>query len=142
MRKAVGVIASALIGVLGIPLLAADPPPADYQNAMKALGAAMQAVAKAAAANDNMDFETLVKSAKAMHDPFKVVITFWDLKKSSAPLGWAKAGDKNAYDLETAAALEEAEGVEYAMKELQAQCAACHERHREKGPDGGFLIRY
>ena len=141
MRKFAALIALGFVGVFSLTLVAADPPPADYQAAMKALGAAMAAIAKGAQATE-MDYDALIKSAKSMHDPFKVTETFWDLKKSSAPVGWARAGNKNAFDLETAASLGSDEGVQFALKELGGQCAACHEKHREKGADGGWLIKY
>jgi cytochrome c556 len=139
MRKTIGGTALGLVGMFGITLLAADKPPDDYQKAMKSLGALMQAVAKASA---GQDFEAIAKSAGDMKDPFKVAETFWDLRKTSDALQWAKNGSKNVGDLETAAKLDSPEGVQYALKELQGQCAACHEKHREKAADGSFEIKY
>lgn len=140
MRRFAALITLGFVGVFSLTLLAADPPPPDYQAAMKTLGSAFSAVTKDAQAKE-MDYDAIIKAAKSMHDPFKVVETYWDLKKSSAPLAWARAGNKNAFDLETAASLGSDEGVQFALKELQGQCAACHDRHREKGADG-YLIKY
>lgn len=141
MRTSVVLVTLGLVGVFSLTIVASDPPPADYQAAMKTLGAAMQTVAKDAAAKE-MDFDALVAAAKLMADPFKVTATFWDLKKTSDALEWAKTGGMKAFDLQTAAALGSEEGVQFALKELQTQCGACHARHREQMPDKSFQIKY
>ena len=137
MRKPVLAAALSLIMVFGVLTSAAEAPPESYVNAMKSVAAALQNVNKAMKTEN---FKDVVTAADAMKPGFEVVKTYWDIKKVATPLGWAKDGIKAIGDLQTAAALDSKEGVEYALKELTATCMSCHTAHREKMPDGTFGI--
>src|SRR3977135_409438 len=104
---------------------------------MKSVAAALQNVTKAVK-EDN--FADVVKAAEAMKPGFEVVRVYWDIKKVATPLAWAKDGIKAIGDLQTAAALDSKEGVDFALKELTGTCMSCHTAHREKMPDGTFGI--
>jgi cytochrome c556 len=133
-RFVVGVL---LVGSLGFNLFAADKPPADYQKAMKDLGAFSEAIAKAVAAENYDDVATLAKAAVS---DFQVAGMYWKAKAPDA-FKAATAGEKAATDLAVVAGLKSKEGVEYSAKEVTAVCMGCHDAHRQALPDGTFEIK-
>src|SRR5213593_3051762 len=111
MRKPVVAAALSLMAAFGVIISAAEAPPENYSQAMKSVAAALQNVNKAVKADN---FADVVKAAEAMKPGFEVVRVYWDIKKVATPLARAKDGIKAIGDLQTAAALDSKEGVDFA----------------------------
>lgn len=137
MRHGSTCLALVLAGVVGLQVRAADKPPADYQAAMKDLGAFAQGIDRAVMADD---FAAVSKYASAVKGDFELVEKFWNAKAQDAAK-IAQAGGKAAADLSAVADVKSREGVEYAVKQIRDLCATCHMAHRETMPDGTFQIK-
>jgi cytochrome c556 len=137
MRRWSTCIALSFIGVFGLAVRAADKPPADYQTAMKDLGAFAEGIDKTVKADD---FDTVAKLADAVKGDFEVAEKYWTNKSPDATK-IAQTGGKLAVDLSAVANVKSREGVEYAVKQITDLCAGCHMAHRETMPDGTFQIK-
>jgi hypothetical protein len=139
MRNAFAAAVIGLVGLSGLAVVnAGEKPPAAFVKAMKTLNAAVQGMAKASSSGIYTDVKT---DAAAARDALDVVVQFWDTKKNASAMDFAKEAIKATSDLETAAGEESREGVEFALKQIQGNCAACHAAHREALPDGTFEIK-
>ena len=137
MRHQITCAALVFVGVVGLEVRAADKPPADYQAAMKDLGAFAQGIDKAVKADD---FAAVSKYAGAVKSDFEVVEKFWNTKAPEAAK-IAQSGGKFAADLGAVADVKSREGVEFAVTQITDLCATCHTAHRERMPDGTFQIK-
>ncbi len=133
MRRLYFVTTCVLVASMAVAVRAAEKPPADFQKAMKDLGAAMGALSKPGAAED---YELGKTQGRAAKDAFAVVVKFWSSKGTTDAVKLAETGAKAAADLYVSADLSSAEGIQAAMKDMGATCAACHTAHREKTADG------
>ncbi len=133
MRRLIFVTTCVLVASMAGALRAAEKPPADFQKAMKDLGAAMGALSKPGAAEDYALAKTQGQSAK---DAFAVVVRFWIQKGTTDAVKLAETGAKAVADLLVSADLSSTEGIQAAMKDMGGTCAACHTAHREKTADG------
>jgi hypothetical protein len=127
-----------LLGSLGVLLFAAEKPPQDYQQAMRALGAFAQGISKAVEAED---YDAITKYATSAKDAFSVVEAYWSKKSDADALKAAQEGVKAAADLGVTANLKSKEGAEYSAKLIRDLCMGCHTAHREKAADGSFEIK-
>jgi hypothetical protein len=130
-------LALVFVAVFGLQVRAADKPSADYQKAMKDLGAFAQSIDKAVMADD---FDAVAKLAASAQADFEVVEKFWTSKAQDATK-LAQNGAKAAADLGVVAGLKSHEGIVYSAKEITDLCATCHMVHRETMPDGTFQIK-
>ncbi len=133
MRRLSLALTCLLVASLTVATRAAEKPPADFQKAMKDLGAAMGALAKPGASED---FALATKQAQASKDAFAVVVKYWNAKGAADAVKLADTGAKGAADLLVSASLSSSEGIQAAMKDMGATCQACHTAHREKTADG------
>lgn len=133
MRRLYFVTTCVLVASMAVAVRAAEKPPADYQKAMKDLGAAMGALSKPGAAED---FALGKQQAQASKDAFAVTLKYWNAKGAADAIKLAETGGKAAADLYVSADLSSTEGIQAAMKDMGATCAACHTAHREKTADG------
>jgi mono/diheme cytochrome c family protein len=124
-------------GMIGLVVEAAEKPTAEYQKAMKDLGAFAAGIDKAITAED---YETIQKLAVSAREAFAVAEAYWTGRSEEAKQ-WAGAGGKSAADLNVVAGFKSKEGVEFSASEVKGSCAACHTAHREAQPDGSFLIK-
>ena len=139
MRNGFAAAVIGLVGLFGLAVVhAGEKPPAAFVKSMKALNAAVQVMAKASTSGD---YSQVKENAAAAKEALSIVVEFWDTKKNASATGFAKDAIKASSDLETAAALDSSEGVAFALKEIQSNCAACHAAHREALPDGTFEIK-
>ncbi len=122
-----------LVFSLSVGVGAAEKPPADFQKAMKDLGAAMGALSKPGATED---FELAKKCGQSSKDAFAVVVKFWNQNGAADAVKLAETGAKAAADLYVSADLSSSEGIQAAMKDMGGTCQACHQAHREKTADG------
>jgi hypothetical protein len=130
-------VALVFVAVFGLQVRAAEKPPADYQKAMKDLGAFAQGIDKAVMADD---FDAVEKYAAAVKADFEVVENYWT-KKAPDAAKIAQTGGKAAEDLAVVAGLKSHEGIVYSAKQITDLCATCHMAHRETMPDGTFQIK-
>ena len=133
MRRLYFVTTCLLVASMAVAVRAAEKPPADFQKAMKDLGAAMGALAKPGASEEYAQAKTHAQSSK---DAFAVVVKYWNAKGAADAIKLADTGAKAAADLFVSADLSSSEGIQAAMKDMGATCAACHTAHREKTADG------
>ncbi|MEQ1896230.1 MAG: hypothetical protein ABL971_02445 [Vicinamibacterales bacterium] len=133
MRRLYFVSTCLLVASMAVAVRAAEKPPADFQKAMKDLGGAMGALSKPGASED---FALAKDQARASKDAFAVVVKFWSSKGTTDAVKLAETGAKAAADLFVSADLSSSEGIQAAMKDMGATCAACHTAHREKTADG------
>jgi len=112
---------------------AAEKPTAEYQKAMKDLGATMAALGKPGASED---FELVKTQGAAAKDAFAVTLKYWNAKGAPDAIKMSDTGAKAVADLLVSANLSSAEGVVAAMKDMGGTCQACHQAHREKTAEG------
>lgn len=133
MRRLYFVTTCLLVAGMAVAVRAAEKPPVDYQKAMKDLGGAMGALSKPGAAEDFALAKTQGQAAKAA---YAVVLKFWSAKGTTDAVKLSETGAKAVSDLLVSADLSSTEGIQAAMKDMGATCAACHMAHREKTADG------
>ena len=133
MRHLYLVTTCLLVASMAVAVRAAEKPPAEFQKAMKDLGGAMGALSKPGAVED---FALVKKQGQAAKEAFAVVVKFWSSKGTTDAVKLAETGAKAVADLNVSADLSSTEGVQAAMKDMGATCAACHTAHREKTADG------
>ncbi len=138
MRKTLG-CGMVLTLLVGISVAAGEKPPADFQQAMKDSGAAMQKIAKDAEAKD---FGAIAASAANLKKGFAGPIgKYWTEKKNEAGLRKCSEAHAAADVLEKAAIAKNEMQVADARKVLQATCGSCHTAHREQLPDKTYEIK-
>lgn len=125
------------LSVVTLVVEAAEKPPADYQKAMKDLGAFAGGIDGAIATEDYDRIATLAVSAR---EAFVVAERYW-ADRSSEAKELARNGGKQSADLEVMAGQKSKEGAEFAAGEVKSVCEPCHSAHRDPQPDGTFLIK-
>jgi hypothetical protein len=139
MRNAFAAAVIGFLGTFGVAALGGgEKPPESFVNAMKTLNRSIDGITKATASGD---FASVKKDAAAARQALDLVVEFWDTKKNASATGFARDAIQATSDLETAADQDSAEGVEFALKQIQSNCSACHKAHREALPNGGFEIK-
>lgn len=128
MRGRLWAAAVCAVVVVGFTAMAAEKPSAEYQKAMKDLGAANASLRINATAKDYVAVE---KDAATLKAAFTVADTFWTAKKADDAIKMSKDGLKASIDLDTAAKAKSDEGIAAAQKIVGGTCAACHAAHRE-----------
>jgi hypothetical protein len=137
MRQQLWFAVFAGVAMLGLVAVAAEKPPADYQKAMKDLGAVAGSLDKAVAAED---WDGLAMLGATAREAFVVAERYWDGKNADAK-ELARTGGKQSQDLISVAGQKSKEGAEFSASELKAVCGSCHKDHREAQPDGSFMIK-
>jgi cytochrome c556 len=133
------VVGALIAGQLGLAVFAAEKPPADYQKAMKDLGAFASGIDKAI--NDE-DYETVTKLALSAADAFAVAEKYWNDKKDEKAAQMASTGGKAAADLNVVSTtFKSKEGAAYSAKAVTETCEGCHSLHRQALGDGSFEIK-
>jgi cytochrome c556 len=137
MRRS-GVLAVTFVAAMSLMVLAAEKPPAEYQNAMKAIGGAQMSM------RGNIktkNYEGIARDAAAMKAALATVEQWWAARKTDDAVQAARAAVKSASDLEAAATARNDEGIVSAQGALGATCMGCHTAHRERLADGTFEIK-
>lgn len=139
MRKTLGFGITVAVWLFGLSVLANEKPPADYQQAMKDSGAAMQKIAKDAEAKD---YTAIAAGAASLKKIFMGPIgKYWTEKKNEDGLKKCTDAHNAADALEKAAVAKNDTQIADARKALQGTCGACHTAHREQLPDKTFEIK-
>ncbi len=107
--------------VLGAGVQAGETP-ADHRQAMRVIGAGVQAMLQPGATDD---LEFAGRIAPALRDALATVERFW-IGRDPLALTHTGPAIKAVQDLDVALEFGSIEGVVVAMKDLQCTCAACH----------------
>lgn len=136
-----GAVVAIVVGGFWV-LSAAEKPPDDYKKAMTTLATFVQDMSKPDASED---FPLAKKYVPIVRDAFADVEKYWTDRNADRQffpeINTAREGIKLASDMGVAANLSSAEGVAAAVKDISGRCQPCHDAHREKAPDGTFLIK-
>lgn len=101
----------------------------------------------AAAANGKMqksietDLAVTAASAVEVKTAFKAIEDFWAKRGVADAQGFSKAIQTAADEVHAAAKAGNKEQAMAAAKQIGANCQGCHKVHREKGPDGNWLLK-
>jgi nitrate/TMAO reductase-like tetraheme cytochrome c subunit len=138
MRGRSGWLALGLAAALGLAVAASEKASDSYIKNMKDTNAAAQSLRKNVEAKD---YDGVAKDAATLKTLFSTTEEFWTKRNAEDAVTAAKAGVKNATDLETAAKAKDAAAVADAAKAVNATCKTCHDAHRERLPDGTSEIK-
>jgi cytochrome c556 len=129
----------AVVGALGISLMAANEKPSTaMQEVMKANAATNTTARAAEKAND---YDTLLKDAGTYRANMAYIDAYFTHKKLDAAATIAKNGLKGAMDLEAAATAKDAAAVAKAMAAVTGTCGGCHKQFREQLADKSYEIK-
>ena len=138
MRNAMRLAGLSLL-VVGLSALANEKPPADFQQAMKENGAALQKLAKDVEAKD---FDAIAAGAGTLKKNFSGPIgKYFTDKKMDDALKQCTAAFQASDGLEKAAKAKNEMQVADARRAVQGTCGGCHMAHREQLPDKSYEIK-
>ena len=137
MRNRWTIATCSFVALFGWSVATAEKPPENFQKAMKDIGGSLQAANKAIQAED---LQAVADNAGKIVEAFTVVEKYW-IGKADDAVKASQIASKAASDMRVAATLMSADGVVFSNKELTDTCAPCHTAHREKMPDGTFMIK-
>jgi hypothetical protein len=101
----------------------------------------------AAAANGKLqkivtsDLAAAAPLAAEVKDAFKQIEDFWAKHKVADAQTFAKNVQQAADEVAAAAKTGNQQDAMAAAKKIGANCQGCHAAHRDKGPDGSFIIK-
>jgi mono/diheme cytochrome c family protein len=87
------------------------------------------------------DMASVPADAEKLVDLFDEVEAYWIVRNVEDAQEWALNVGEAADELGEAAGRGDAAAAREALKNAQANCAACHQAHRVKGSDGGFNFK-
>jgi hypothetical protein len=109
----------------------------DYPALMKAAVAANGGLQKSVASDPGSVADNAMKTKEA----FAKIEAFWAKKNASDAVTFAKNIEADADDAHAAAMAGKADDASAAAKKIGANCGGCHAAHRDKAPDGSFVIK-
>ncbi len=145
------VLASAVVaGAVMVAAQGATPPPAaavpttkawadaDLEKLMKEVNATVGMLRKSV---DGQNAEMAKQQSDKMEELFEQVDDFWTARNVKDASEWADDAAEHAEHVEDAV-----DGKDFAkaaehLKMLQSMCATCHQKYRDKAPDGGYRIK-
>jgi cytochrome c556 len=129
----------AVVGALGISVMAANEKPSTAMMEVMKANAATNTTARAAEKAN--DYATLIKDAGTYRANLAYIDAYFTHKKLDAAATIAKSGLKGAMDLEAAATAKDAAGVAKAMAAVTGTCGGCHKQFREQLADKTYEIK-
>ena len=129
----------AVVGALGISLVAANEKPSTAMMEVMKANAATNTTARAAEKAN--DYATLLKDAGTYRANMAYIDAYFTHNKLDAAATIAKSGLKGAMDLEAAATAKDAAGVAKAMAAVTGTCGGCHKQFREQLADKTYEIK-
>jgi cytochrome c556 len=129
----------AIVTLLGLTATANEKPPADFQQAMKDNGAALQKLGKDVEAKD---YDAVASGAATFKKNFMGPVGkyFTDHKMEDALKKCTEAYTA-ADNLEKAAKAKNDTELAESRTALQRSCGSCHTAHREQLPDKTYEIK-
>lgn len=116
----------------------AEAPTAAYVKTMKDIGAAQAALRTHTTAKD---YDNIATDAAALKTLFDATRAFWQPRDAADAIGFVTTAAKATDDLAAAAKSKNDDGITSASRALGGTCGGCHGAHRERQPDGTFLIK-
>ena len=110
----------------------------DLDKMMKEIGGAVGATRKAI---DGQNAEIAKTNAAKMGTLFADVQAFWKSRNVADAADTAGEAMKHAKAVEAAVDAKDFTKAAESAKTLQGQCASCHMKYRDKGPDGQYRIK-
>jgi hypothetical protein len=139
------VLMGALALGIGLAARASEKPNEEYVQAMKTLKTVAEGLPKSLAAEDHAAMDQLVIAARPA---LGVLEKYWTDRKDEDALATAQKASKAISEISVSVHLLTAgpnllavEGAQESIKNFVAACAACHAAHREKLPDGSYVIK-
>ena len=126
------------IGFAVVPSAQAPMSEEDYDKTMKAVGATAGSMRKNLQA---MAADAVAADAKKMVDLQKANLAFWTARKAQDATEWAQAALNQAQAVEKAATAKNMDAAAEPMKMLMGTCTQCHDKYRDKAPDGTYIIK-
>jgi hypothetical protein len=131
--------------LIGLAARASEKPTAEYVKAMKTLQTVAEGLPKSLAAEDHEAMDRLVIDARPA---LAVLEKYWGDRQVEDALLTAQKASKAIAEISVAAHLMTSgpnllavEGAQESIKSFAAACTACHAAHREKLPDGSYVIK-
>jgi hypothetical protein len=110
----------------------------DYDKAMKAVGATFGSMRKNLEAKAA---DALAADAKKMVDLQKGNVAFWTGRKAQDATEWAQAALNHAQAVDKAVMAKNMDAAAEGIKMLGGTCAQCHNKYRDKAPDGTYILK-
>ena len=109
----------------------------EYQPLMRSAAAANGKLQKTV----GTDLAAAAPLAVEVKDAFKQIEDFWAKHKVADAQTFAKNVQQAADEVAAAAKAGNQHEAAAAAKKIGANCQGCHTAHRDKGPDGKFVIK-
>lgn len=139
MRKILACAVTVAVLHFGLFAVANEKPPADFQQAMKDIGAAMQKIGKDVEAKD---YEAIATGAATLKKNFMGPVgKYWTEKKDDDGLKQCTEAFNASDGLEKAAKARDDMAIANARKAVGGTCASCHKAHRVQLPDKTYEIK-
>lgn len=141
-RRLGWMVTTGMVVVMAAGLVrAAEKPPAEHINAMKAFNAANGKLRPLLAA-ETKDFAAIAAVAAEWQGPAEYITKFWGGRNAEVGTKTAAEVNKAVADLAAAAKASDATAAAAAGKILGSSCRTCHTAHRtERLPDGTYEIK-
>jgi hypothetical protein len=149
-RSFLGIALAALLGAVTIAAQGAPPQPApsgvttsktwtdaDLERLMKEISSTV-ALLRKSIDGQNVDAK---EQADKIEMLFEDVDDFWNARNVDEAQDFADDAAEHAEHIEDAVDGKDFVKAAEHLKLLQAQCASCHGKFRDKGPDGQFRIK-
>jgi cytochrome c556 len=111
---------------------------ADYQAAMKGAAGAVGRLKKDI---DAKSAEDAAKDAQEVAANYRKMGGYWKAHSVDDAMDLCKAGFAAANAVSKAAAAGNMDEAAAQFKTLTGTCGGCHKAHRDKAPDGSFIIK-
>jgi cytochrome c556 len=126
------------VGFAVVPSAQAPMSEEEYDKAMKAVGTTFGSMRKNLAAKAT---DALAADAKKMVDLQKGNVAFWTGRKAKDATEWAQAALNHAQAVDKAVTAKNMDAAEEGVKMLGGTCTQCHDKYRDKAPDGTYIIK-
>jgi hypothetical protein len=111
---------------------------ADLDKLMKEIGSTVGMIRKSI---DGQNAEMLKQQSDRIEALFEEVDDFWTARNVQDAMGWADDAAEHSDHIEDAADEKDFTKAAEHLKLLQGNCAQCHTKYRDKGPDGQYRIK-
>jgi cytochrome c556 len=123
--------------LLAVHTLALSQSVEEFQKLMRPAAAANGKLQKTV----GTDLAASASIAAEVKDAFKQIEDFWAKHKVADAQTFAKNVQEAADEVAAAAKAGNQQEAAAAAKKIGANCQGCHTAHRDKGPDGKFIIK-
>lgn len=130
--------AAAIVAASGVVVSGAEPAPDAFVKAMKDMNTATLTIRSGVQAGD---FAGVAKAAASVEALLKETKTFWEKRKTASAITHNDDAIKAVGELAAAAKGKNQAGAMAAQKALNTACNNCHTAHRERTPDGKYVIK-